>query len=93
MQWNINCRKVVLFVNSITFIVLILSVLALLDIYQRNEANLDNEWIVLQVSFIWFFTCKKLELINYLVKPDVNSMLFDSNNDKKKVIYKFKTDY
>ena len=54
MKWNINCRKVILFANSITFITLILSILALLDISQSNEANLDNEWIVLQVSFIWF---------------------------------------
>ncbi len=54
MKWNINFRKLIILVNGIALTALILSVLALLDIYQRNEANLDNEWIVIQISFVWF---------------------------------------
>ncbi|RLD61051.1 MAG: hypothetical protein DRI95_14645 [Bacteroidetes bacterium] len=54
MNWNINFRKLIILVNGIALTALILSILALLDIYQRNEANLDNEWIVIQISFVWF---------------------------------------
>ena len=53
MKWNINFRKLIILVNGIALTALILSVLALLDIYQGNEANLDNEWIVIQISFVW----------------------------------------
>jgi len=54
MNWNINFRKLIILVNGIALTALILSVLSLLDIYQRNEADLDNEWIVIQISFVWF---------------------------------------
>ena len=54
MKWKIMNRRLMLLINCVSLIMLIISVLALLDIHQQLEPNLDLEWNVLRISFVWF---------------------------------------